>query len=103
MADRTITEIEDAVLAKLSSLTTSHGVRQVGPYNGDLDLERFQAAVQQWPAVLAYYAGSSFEDHGQAQCTELKYGERTGLVTYDKTFTPCQERLGDDELRLVLF
>lgn len=53
---------------------------------------------------LGSAAGNRWAVHvGQAQCTELKYGERTGLVTYDKTFTPCQERLGDDELRLVLF
>ncbi|MGD9610461.1 MAG: phage protein Gp37 [Desulfovibrionaceae bacterium] len=73
MADRTITEIEDAVLAKLAGLTASHGVRQVGPYNGDLDLERFQAAVQQWPAVLAYYSGSSFEDHGQRRAEIMEF------------------------------
>jgi len=53
---------------------------------------------------LGSEAGNRWAVHvGQAQCTELKYGERTGLVTYDKTFAPCQERLGDDELRLVLF
>jgi hypothetical protein len=40
---------------------------------------------------------------GQAQCTELKVRRAHRLVTYDKTFTPCQERQGDDELRLVLF
>lgn len=53
---------------------------------------------------LGSVAGNRWAVHvGQAQCTELKYGERTGVVTYDKTFTPCQERLGDDELRLTLF
>jgi len=40
---------------------------------------------------------------GAAQYTDLKYGERVGLAIYNETFTPTQERTGDDELRLVFF
>lgn len=73
MPDRTIAEIEDAMVAKLAPLTASHGVRQVAPYNGDLDLERFQAAVQQWPAVLVYYVGSVLEDLGQRRAETMEW------------------------------
>ena len=40
---------------------------------------------------------------GAAQYSDLKYKDRTGLVAYDQSFLPCQERLGDDEIRLTLF
>jgi phage gp37-like protein len=73
MPDRSITEIEDALVARLSGLTASHGVRQVAPYNGDLDLARFQASVQQWPAVLVYYAGSVLEEHGQRRAETMEW------------------------------
>lgn len=73
MPDRTITAIEDALLAKLDPLAASHGVRQIGPYNGDLDLERFGSFVQQWPAVLTYYTGSSLEDHGQRRAETMEF------------------------------
>lgn len=73
MADRTITEIEDAVLAKLAPLADSHGVRAIEPYNGEMDLDKFEAAVQQWPAVLVHYTGSSFEDRGQRRAEYLEF------------------------------
>jgi phage gp37-like protein len=73
MPDRTITEIEDALLAKLAPLAGSHGVRQIAPYNGDLDPERFAAAVQQWPAVLVYYAGSGVEEDGQRRGESMEF------------------------------
>jgi phage gp37-like protein len=73
MADRTITEIEDAVLAALAPMATSHGVRQIEPYNGEMDLEKFQAAVQQWPAVLVHYTGSSFEDRGRRKAEYMEF------------------------------
>ncbi len=73
MAKRPITEIEDAILAALAPLTTTHGVRAVEAYNGELDLDKFQGAVQQWPAVLVHYAGSSVEDRGQRRAEFLEF------------------------------
>lgn len=73
MAKRTIVEIEDALLAKLSPLTVGrHGVT-VGTYNGDLDRKRFEAATQSWPAVLVYYAGSTIEDSGPRRAEYLEF------------------------------
>lgn len=40
---------------------------------------------------------------GSTQLTDLKYGDRVGLAVYNMSFTPCQERTGDDEIRLVYF
>lgn len=73
MADRTVTEIEDAILAALAPLAASHGVRQTAPYNGEMDLEKFQGAVQQWPAVLVHYTGSSFEDRGRRRAEYMEF------------------------------
>jgi len=73
MAKRSIKEIEDAVLAALSPLADSLGVRQIESYNGELDLEKIEAAVQQWPAVLVYYAGSSVEKEGRRRNEHLAF------------------------------
>lgn len=73
MADRTVTEIEDAILAALAPLADSHGVRMVAPYNGEMDLEKFEAAVQQWPAVLVHYTGSSFDDSGPRRAEYMEF------------------------------
>jgi len=73
MPGRTIVDIEDALLATLAPLKTAPGVRQLGPYNGDLDPERFTAAIQQWPAVLCFYTGSTFEDHGQRRAETMEW------------------------------
>lgn len=72
MAKRSILEIENALLAKLDPLVTSHEVL-VGTYNGDLDPDRFEAAVQSWPAVLVYYAGSSVQDQGTRRAEYLEF------------------------------
>lgn len=73
MARRSIKEIEDAVVGKLLPLVDSLGVRQVGPYNGDLDVERFEAFVQDWPAILAHYSGSTFEDEGERKAETMEF------------------------------
>lgn len=73
MADRTITEIEDAILAKLAPLAETHGVRAIEPYNGEMDLDKFKAAVQQWPAVLVHYSGSSFEDRAPRKAEYMEF------------------------------
>jgi len=49
-------------------------------------------------------AGNRMAFHaGAAQYTDLKYGNRVGLANYSLGFTPCQERVGDDEIRLLFF
>ncbi|UJX43037.1 DUF1834 family protein [Desulfovibrio sp. JY] len=73
MADRTITEIEDGILAKLTPLAETHGVRAIEPYNGEMDLEKFEGAIQQWPAVLVHYTGSSFEDRGPRRAEYMEF------------------------------
>jgi phage gp37-like protein len=74
MADRTVTEIEDAMLAALAPLAAHpHAVRMIEAYNGEMDLDRFEAAVQQWPAVLVHYTGSSFEDRGVRRAEYLEF------------------------------
>lgn len=73
MAKRPIVQIEDAILAALAPLVASHGVRAVETYNGELDVDRFTAAVQQWPAVLVHYTGSSVEDRGQRRAEFLEF------------------------------
>lgn len=74
MADRhTILEIEDALVAKLAGLADSHGVRQIEPYNGNLDPEAFESFIKQWPAVLPYYAGSSFEEAGRRRAETMTF------------------------------
>jgi hypothetical protein len=40
---------------------------------------------------------------GAAQYTDLKYGDRIGLATYQLGFLPTQERLGDDDTRFLIF
>jgi hypothetical protein len=40
---------------------------------------------------------------GAAQVTDLAYKDRNGVMAYDKSFQPCQEYRGDDEMRLVFF
>lgn len=40
---------------------------------------------------------------GAAQYTDLKYASRVGLSNYSLGFTPCQERVGDDEMRFTFF
>lgn len=53
---------------------------------------------------LGSVAGNRWAIHvGQAQYSDLKYKDRNGIVAYDLPFIPCQERLGDDEIRLILF
>ena len=73
MAKRTILEIEDALVTKLKTLADSHGVHQVGAYNGDLDVERFESFVQDWPAVLIHYNGSTFEESGQRRAETMEF------------------------------
>ena len=73
MAKRSLLEIEDALVAKLKPLVDSHHVRQVGTYNGDLDIERFVSFVQEWPAVLVHYNGSTFEDYAQRRAETMEF------------------------------
>lgn len=73
MAKRPIVQIEDAILAALAPLAASHKVRAIEPYNGELDLDKFVAAVQQCPAVLVHYTGSTPEDRGQRRAEYLEF------------------------------
>ena len=57
-------QIEQALLAKLAPLKTSLGVRQLGPYAGDVTPEEIGKVVQNWPAVLVMYMGKTIEDLG---------------------------------------
>lgn len=68
-----ITAVEDAILAVLEPLRASHGVRQAGPYGGDLDLERLAAAVQQWPALLVFYVGGPRANLGQRRIETMEF------------------------------
>ncbi len=68
-----ITAVEDAILAALEPLRASHGVRQVGPYGGDLDPSLLAAAVQQWPALLTFYVGGPRADLGQRRIETMGF------------------------------
>lgn len=59
-------------------------------------------------ASISAYIGSTPGNRaalyiGAAQYVDIKYGDRVGLSTYSQSFTPTQERIGDDEFRLVFF
>jgi phage gp37-like protein len=73
MARRPIQQVEDAVLAALAPLVASHKVRAIEAYNGELDPDKFVAAVQQWPAVLVHYTGSTPEDRGRRRAEFMEF------------------------------
>lgn len=65
MPKTTILEVEDAILAALEPLKAEAGVRQIAPYSGDLEPDKFAETVQSWPSLLIFYGGATIEDHGQ--------------------------------------
>lgn len=78
MPRRTLTEIEDAIVAALAPLKASHKVKTVAPYGGELDADNIRQAVSAWPALLVSYQGRSVEDRGERKIETLRFVVVTG-------------------------
>lgn len=64
MPKRSLTEIEDAILAALEPVKASHGVKRIAPYGGELEPEKVAQAMTQSPSLLLTYDGSENSAHG---------------------------------------
>lgn len=74
MPDYTVTQIEDAIIAALKPLKTSHGVKAVESY--DLALENPEAwkkLALKFPAIFVLYADTDDKDLGQRQLELLSF------------------------------
>jgi phage gp37-like protein len=61
----TITQIEDAIIDKLSGLKASLGVKTIKSYQGELDNEEEIARTARlFPAIIVMYVGSDYDEHG---------------------------------------
>lgn len=64
--------IEDAIIAVLAPLKATHGVRLVGPYDGELDqVEKIGQRLTTTPAILVSFNGSVDNDTGGQRAFEV--------------------------------
>ncbi|EHJ46338.1 protein of unknown function DUF1834 [Solidesulfovibrio carbinoliphilus subsp. oakridgensis] len=68
-----IRDVEDALVAALSPLKASHGVRQIKTYGDDLEPDALPRLLPNLPAILVVYAGSVTDSHGQRQIDRAAY------------------------------
>ena len=70
----TISDIEDAILAKIEPLKASLGVRTIKTYEEELNSEEVIAkALALTPAILAVYGGSTYADHGERKVESMRW------------------------------
>lgn len=65
--------MEEALVALLSPLRDSHGVREIKTYGDDLEPEALAKLLPNLPALLVVYAGSVIENLGQRQIDRGAY------------------------------
>lgn len=70
----TLTAIEDAVVARLAPLKSTHGLRTLGAYAGELTPRELDRVTPHFPAVWVVVTDIDYEDLGMMTMQVVQFG-----------------------------
>ena len=75
-------EVEDEILELLEPLKSTHGVKTIKAYQGELEAPDFSTIISFFPAVFLFYSGSDFETANRRETEDQTWS----LFVADRSF-----------------